>query len=428
MATHLARLAHPVRTRMFSFVSLVVVLGMFVAGCAGGGSSGIKAGPGVDTANKTISLGVLTPLSGPVAAPIGIPITKGIETYFDAVNASGGIDGYKIKLVEKDTQYNVQMQVQQYSAIHNDVLMLAESLGSPTTQAIVQLATRDKMLVSAASLDSILARQQYMILIGTPYRLQVENGFDYVVNKLGVTNPKTGLIYQDDAYGQDGLTGYKEAIGCYSLNNVGEATYELTDTSFTAQVAQMKQAGAQYVFLTAIPTVAAGIIGTAAAMNYFPHWILQSPAWANALLGVSKPFSGLLQQTVWVVAQGATWGDTSQPGMAEMLNNIQKYASSQQPDGYFEFGYAEAKVTYAILKKAADSGDLSRDGLLKAFNSLGTVDLGGLFGASAHYGSSPNDRVPTRDNSVYGIDTSIPNNFKSLSGDFTGTCAAKSQF
>jgi ABC-type branched-subunit amino acid transport system substrate-binding protein len=237
-----------------------------------------------------------------------------------------------------------------------------------------------------------------------------------------------GIIYQDDAYGQDGLTGYNEAIGCYSLSNVAQATYELTDTQFVTQVSKMKQAGAQYVVLTAIPTVAASIIGTAAQLGYTPHWILNSPAWANGLLGVSPAFTGLLQATVWVVAQGATWGDTSQPGMAEMLSNIQKYAPSQQPDGYFQFGYAEAKVTYAILKKAADSGDLTRAGLLKAFNSLGSVDLGGLFGATAHYGASPNDRVPTRDNSVYGIDTTIPNNFKNLSGDFTGTCATKSQF
>jgi len=288
------------------------------------------------------------------------------------------------------------------------------------------------MLVSAASLDSILARQQYMILIGTPYRLQVENGLEYatkVATQLGVTNPKIGIISQDDAYGQDGLAGYNEALGCYpTLSNVAQATYELTDTTYTAQVTKMKQAGAQFVVLTAIPTVAAGIIGTAAQAGYFPQWILNSPAWANGLLAVSPQFTGLLEKSVWVVAQGATWGDRSQPGMAEMLDNIAKYAPDQKPDGYFQFGYAEAKVTYAILKKAIANGDLTRDGLLKAFNSLGSVDLGGLFGANAQYGSSPNQRVPTRDNSVYGIDTTIPNNFKNLSGDFVGTCAAKSNF
>ena len=119
-----------------------------------------------------------------MAAPIGIPLTKGIETYFKAVNANGGIDGFKVNLVEKDSKYDPQTQVQIYNQIHSQVLMLAESLGSPTTQAIAPLTQRDKMLVTAASLDSYLARQQYMILMGTPYRLQVENAFDYVVTQL----------------------------------------------------------------------------------------------------------------------------------------------------------------------------------------------------------------------------------------------------
>jgi ABC-type branched-subunit amino acid transport system substrate-binding protein len=425
-------LAHRSRRHVLSVLIVLTIIGTFVSACGTSGGGGIKAGPGVDTSKKVINLGILTPLSGPVAAPIGIPLTKGIETYFKSVNANGGIDGYTVNLVEKDSQYNPQLQVQLYNQIHNQVLMLAESLGSPTTQAIVSLSERDKMLVSAASLDSILARQQYMVMIGTPYRLQVENGLEYaakVAAQLGVANPKVGIISQDDAYGQDGLTGYNEAIGCNtSLNNVAQATYEATDTSFVAQVTKMKQAGAQFVVLTAIPGAAAGIIGTAAALGYFPQWILNSPAWANVLLAAAPKLLPLFQKSVWVVAQGATWGDTSQPGMAEMMSNIQKYAPDQKPDGYFEFGYAEAKVTYAILKKAADNGDLTRAGLLKAFNSLGSVDLGGLFGANATYGSSPNQRVPTRDNSVYGIDTTIPNNFKNLSGDFVGACAAKSSF
>lgn len=428
MATHpVTHLALRTRTRVLGIFTFLTLLSLTVAGCGGnGGSGGIKAGPGVDTAKKTISLGVITPLSGPVAAPIGIPLTKGIETYFKAVNANGGIDGYQVNLVEKDSKYDPQTQVEDYNEIHNDVAMLAESLGSPTTKAIVDLANRDKMLVSAATLDAYLAREKYMVMVGTPYRLQVDNAFDYVVNKLGVQNPKTGIIYQDDAYGQDGLAGYKEAVTAYHLNDVGQATYEATDTQFTAQAAQMKSAGAKYVFLSAIPTAAAGIIGTAHALGYDPQWILQSPAFATGLMAVPG-LNLLLEKEAWVMGQGAIWGDTTQPGMAEMLNNIQKYAPGQQPDGYFEFGYTEAKITYAILKKAADNGDLTRDGLLTAFESLKQVDLGGLL-PPVTYGSAPNQRVPSRDSRVFGIDPSQPGDVKDLSGDFTGTAAQQSQF
>ncbi len=408
-------------------LSGLALLSMFLVSCGNSnGGGGLKTDFGVNASTKTISLGILTPLSGPVAAPIGIPITKGIETYFDAVNAAGGIDGYKINLIEKDSQYDPQVQVTQYQAIKNQVAMFAESLGTPTTQAIVSLSASDHVLVNAATLDSYLARQPYMVLVGTPYRLQVENAFDYVVNKLGATNPKTAIVYQNDGYGQDGLTGYKEAIACYHLNDVAQATYGVTDTSFTAQAIQLKTSGAQYVFLTAIPTAAATLIGTAHAIGYDPHWILQSPAYANGLLQV-QGLNQLLEAEAMVVAQGATWGDTSVPGMAEMLTNIQKYNPSQTPDGYFEFGYTEAKVTYAILKQALDNNDVTRAGLLKAFNSLQNVDVGGLY-PTLHYGTSANQRVPSRDNTVYSIDPTVPGNLKSLSGDFTGSCATASQF
>ena len=109
--------------------------------------------------------------------------------------------------------------------------MFAQSLGTPTTQAIAPLTHRDKILVTVAGLDSYLAREPYLILAGTPYRLQVENAFDYVVNQLHIQNPKTAIIYQNDGYGQDGLTGYNEAISTYHLDNVGQATYEATDTT-----------------------------------------------------------------------------------------------------------------------------------------------------------------------------------------------------
>jgi ABC-type branched-subunit amino acid transport system substrate-binding protein len=253
----------------------------------------------------------------------------------------------------------------------------------------------------------------------------VENAFDYVVNKVGVQNPSVGIIYQNDEYGQDGLTGYKEAVNFYHLHDVAQATYAVTDTNYTAQISQLKAAGAKYVFITAIPTATAGIIVTAYKLGYNPQWILQSPAFAQALLAV--PGLGALLSHDWIVSQGATWGDTSQPGMAQLLKDVAKYAPNQKPDGFFQFGYTESKITYAILKKALDNNDITRDGLLTAFESLKSVDLGGLL-PPVTYGSSPNDRVPTRDSIVFVIDPTQPTGVKPLSADFTGGAAQQSQF
>jgi ABC-type branched-subunit amino acid transport system substrate-binding protein len=303
--------------------------------------------------------------------------------------------------------------------------MIADSLGTPTTFAIKDLAAADKMLITAGTLSSGLAREKYLVMVGTPYRLEVENAFDHIVNKLGVKNPATGIIYQNDEYGQDGLTGYKEAITAYGLNNVGEGAYSATDTDFSAQVSKMKEAGAEYVFLSSLPTATAGIIGTAAKLGYNPQWILQSPAFARALL--NAPALVPLLSKAWVLGQGADLNDTSVPGIAQMQKDIQKYTPDQQPDLYFRFGYAASYVTYAILKKALDNKDITRVGLFKAFEGLKNVDLGGLL-PPANYGSSPNDRVPTRGSVIYAIDPTAPGGTKSSTANFTGTAAQKSQF
>jgi len=419
-----------IKKRMYTYALTVAMALLVLSSCASAstssnGSSGIKAGPGVDTAKKTITLGILSPFSGPVAAPVGDPLARGVETFFKAINDQGGINGFKVNIVEGDSQYNPQVQVQQYNQMRTKILMVADSLGTATTFAIKDQAATDHMLISAATLSSGLAREKYVVLVGTPYRLQTENSFDYIVNKLGVKSPATGIIYQNDDYGQDGLTGYNEAVSAYKLHDVGKATYAPTDTDFTAQVSQLKAAGAKYVFLTTLPSVTAKIIGTGYALGYNPQWIVQSPGFSPLLLGV--PALKPLLSKAWVVSQGASWGDTSVPGMKEMLDAVTKYAPDQKPDGFFEFGYTESKITYAILKKAIESNDLTRDGVFNAFQSLKNVDLGGLL-PPVNYGSSPNDRVPSRDSVVYAIDPTQPTSVRSLSGDFTGDAAKVSQF
>jgi ABC-type branched-subunit amino acid transport system substrate-binding protein len=413
-------------TCIFTLTAFLLIL----SGCASstsstGSAGGIKTGPGVDVSKKTITLGILSPYSGPVADPVGIPLANGVKAYFDHLNDNGGINGFQVKFLEEDTQYNPQIAVQKYNQIRTQVLMVADSLGTPTTFAIKDQAASDHMLVSGATLSSALAREKYLMLVGTPYRLQTENAFDYIVNKLGVKNPQTGIIYQNDDYGQDGLTGYKEATEAYHLHDVARATFAATDTDFTAQVSQLKASGARYVFITAVPGSTAGIIATAYKLGYNPQWILQSPAFSIRLLAI--PALKPLISKAWVVSQGAAWGDNSVPGMAQMLQDAAKYFPNQKPDGYFEFGYAESQITAAVLKKALDNQDVTRDGLLAAFESLKTVDMGGLL-PPVTYGSLPNDRVPTRDSVIYQIDATAPAGIKPLSSDFTGTAAKQSQF
>ena len=210
--------------------ALTCLAGLVLAACSTGGNSGnnnsssgngtIKAGPGVDVKSKTITLGVLTPLSGP-AALIGKPLTAGQQAYFSYLNSRGGISGWKVNLDIKDDQYNPQLHVQDYNQIISNVAFIAQSLGSPTTQAIETQAQQSDVLLGTAAQSSAFVSPSINAVIGTPYAIDVANALYYLTHTLGKTHAKVGIVYQNDAYGADGMKGYLAAKAADHFDDVG---------------------------------------------------------------------------------------------------------------------------------------------------------------------------------------------------------------
>ena len=408
--------------------TLVGALALVLTACSSSSSpnsSGLKAGPGVDTATKTITLGVMTPESG-VASVIGKPLTLGMQAFFDDMNAHGGVNGWKVNLDVVDNQYNPQTQVQVYNQIASNVLFMAQSLGSPTTQAIESLAESQTMLLGTAAQDSAFVTNKINAVIGTPYAEDVANAMYYLTHTLGKTSAKVGIVYQNDAYGGDGLRGFTAAKSAYGFDDVGHATYNVTDTEFTSQALAMKNDGAQYVVVTAIPTAAAGIIGAAAVIGYHPQWILQGPGWSEYLVssdgtptGTKTAVAGALTGA-WVLGFEAQWGDTSVPGMAQFLKVHDTYAASQVPDGYYMYGYCLALMEKQLLAKALSNNDLSRAGIVNARLHLGTVDFGGLI-PSANY--SPSLGPADRETDIAQVDPTVTSLLKVIQTYFESSAA-----
>ena len=93
------------------------------------GRDGPSAAPGFD--GRTLRLGVLTPLQGPVAV-VGRPLTTGGQLYFDWLNDErGGIAGrYRVELVVEDTGYRADTALAKYQKIKGSVVMFEQALGT----------------------------------------------------------------------------------------------------------------------------------------------------------------------------------------------------------------------------------------------------------------------------------------------------------
>jgi ABC-type branched-subunit amino acid transport system substrate-binding protein len=400
------------RRGWFRAVAALAVLALVATACR----SEVKTSVGVE--GKIIKLGEITPLTGEVAV-IGKPLTRGHEVYFQYVNeVLGGVgqklpkeERYKVELITLDSQYRPDVQVQQYNALKDKVLMIAQSLGTAHTKAILGQINEDKILTAAATLASDWPREKYVVATGAPYPAQFINAAQYLKDK-GIT-PKAGLIYQDDDYGLDGLKGLEFAAKQFGFQIVAKATYKTTDTAFAAQVTAMRTAGADYVFLTTTPSATGRILGAAAALSYTPQWIGNSPSWIGALVGTTaqpSPLVPYLKQYVWVVTDAqCAWGETKEgcEGMKELIENYQKFGKDQAPDYYFVFGYTQARVVHQILEKAVEQGDLTRAGVVKAFESLKNVNMGGLLNPIS-YGTECKDKVPATGSTIWKIDPAQP--------------------
>jgi ABC-type branched-subunit amino acid transport system substrate-binding protein len=383
----------------------------------GGKAAKIQGGPGVDVATKTISIGDINALTGP-AAPLGNAVAAGHRAFFDALNARGGIDGWKVKLAVKDSGYKPQEHVQLYNQLQPSVAML-NSFGSPTTKAIQPQVDQQKIVTFPASFDSLWGADSVMAPVGAPYSVDIANVLDYYTQG-GAKKPRIGIIYQNDEYGADGVRGFKAAQSQLGFTNAGEQSFNAGDTSFTAQVQKLRAAGARAVVVTALPSATGPIVGTAATLGFRPQWILQGPAFLEQLItkdgnvgSPPTPVAPALQGAL-VTSFAAPWGDAKVPGMKELVADHDQYSAKLPPSIYFTLAYAQGQVQAAILRKAIQSGNLTRAGILAAKENLGTVDLRGI---APNVSYQPQPGPPTRKSLIARIDPSVPGFLTAVAAD-----------
>jgi ABC-type branched-subunit amino acid transport system substrate-binding protein len=383
-----------------------------VTACGGAGEDdsggGGKAGAPGNTAGfdgKTIKLGVLTPLSGPVAV-IGQPLTSGNEVWFDALNAKGGIGGkYKVELVQEDSQYKTDVAVQKYNKIKGDVVAFTQILGTAPTLAVLPQLRTDKILAAPASLDALWVREDNLLPVGGPYQVQAINAVDYYLTDGGGSKDSTiCTMIQDDVYGEAGQQGIDFAAEKYGFKVANTQKFKVGTENYAGQIGALAGAKCEMVFLVATPSDAAKIWGTAAQARFAPQWFGQSPSYTGAL--AQSAIAPYMQQSVLIVAEGTEWGDNSVPGMQTMVSDMGKYAADEKPDYYFAFGYNQGRAMTAVLEKAVENGDLSREGILKASTEIGTVSFDGLSG-DYKYGPAA-ERNPPRASTIFKVDPAKP--------------------
>ena len=402
--------------------STAVVVALFVLAAACGRDKP-SAAPGFD--GKTIKLGVLTPLTGPVAA-IGKPLTAGGQLYFDWLNAAkGGIAGkYKVELVTEDTAYSADTALTKYQKLKDGVALFEQALGTGIVKALVPSLDRDGIVASPASLDADWVRQPHLLAVGAPYQVQFANSLDYYVHQGGGQGKKVCFLGVANPYGDAGLAGLQDAARSLNVPVTATARYNQGDTSFTAPVTQLRDAKCDAVFMATFSGDTSRFVGEAESLRFSPQYLVQATGWDPSI--AKGPLAAAVARSLWVMGEGTEWGDRTVKGQADLLDRLAKYAPSQAPDYYFVFGYYQAWAAAQVLEKAADRNDFSRAGIVKAMESVGTLRFDGLSGDYAY--GPPAKRVPPRASTLFSVDAAKPLGLAALKVNLESDAARRYAF
>ena len=361
------------RMKRFSIVSVVATVGALVFSTL----PAQAAEPGLSA--KEIKLGYSGPLTGSAGQVYG-KLPGAMKAYFDHINANGGVNGRKIKLVVRDDKYLPTLAATQTTnlVLNDKVFALVGALGTAThSKAYVaaQLAKNnvpDLFVNTGFSGFANATKYPTTFTILPSYAMEAKIMAKFIKDTPTLAPQASFLIAQDDEFGVDGVNGFKLAGHSFTaaptLYPQGGLSAALAEGALTKLSAVP---GKPVLVLFGTTDSTATILKAAEKLSLVSkfNWIAGSVGGdANTLLALGvKPatINGALAASFFPDAKDAT-----DPYVSEFMKINTKYNKGVSFDNVVLQGMNSAMLTVQSLRAAGKN--LTRSGLIKAIESKGS--------------------------------------------------------
>ena len=357
----------------------------------------------VGVTDEVIRVGLNADLSG-IFAPLVTQIVDGQEAFWEIVNENGGIAGREVELVILDNAYDVPKHLENYAEMADEgdegVVFFSQSTGSPHTAATAADLVDDNLVAIPLSWYSGWADPaigQNVMELYTSYCLEAMNGVEYLAGENGAAT--LGIVSFPGEYGQDGAQGAKIAAEALGLEIVydGEGAV-VPGSDQTPVITELVAADPDMVWATLNPTTLAEILGGAYQQGLRAIWSGNSPTWNYQLLATD--LGPIADEVYHHSTYTALWDAIDAPGMTEMIEGMRAKRPEAVLSDTYIVSWTEGYATKAVLEQAAANGDMTRAGVVQAFNEV-TVDMKGLAPDQSWFGE-PNDFI-VRESYIYDV-------------------------
>ena len=231
-------------------VIITAVAAALLLGCPpkneGGGGGGTAAGGG-----NEILVGEYGSLTGPQAT-FGQSTHNGIMLAIDEINAKGGINGKKIKVLTEDDQSKQEEAANAVTKLisQNSVVAVLGEVASSCSIAAAPICQSNKvpMITPSSTNPQVTQKGDYIFRMCFTDDYQGHSMADYVVKQAGV---KTAAILTDvkSDYSQGLGHFFEERFTQLGGKIVARASYANGDSDFKAQLTSVKAANPQILYV-----------------------------------------------------------------------------------------------------------------------------------------------------------------------------------
>ncbi|MBL6651203.1 MAG: ABC transporter substrate-binding protein, partial [Reyranella sp.] len=138
-------------------------------------------------------------------------LCPGYQDYIALVNSKGGVEGYKIKVLEIDNEYKVPPAIEAHERFKKEGALLEGLYGTPQTAALNKKLEEDKILGTSPGFGTSPAadgkRFPYTFPIAASYWSQGGAAVDFAKEKLGgsLKGKKIAYLFYDNPAGKEPL-------------------------------------------------------------------------------------------------------------------------------------------------------------------------------------------------------------------------------
>lgn len=319
------------------------------------------------SANEVL-IGSIQDLSGPLAGFSKMAVA-GMQMRVDEINAAGGIQGRRLKLLVEDSAYSPTRgaQVAQKLVNQDKVFVMAGTIGTVVNNAAMPIQFEKNVmnfapLTAARDMFEPVSKLKFAIL--DDYYGAMKEHTPVLYKRVGAK--RACALYQDDEFGLEVFRGATDGLKSIGVAIAETATYKRGATDFSSQVARLRGANCDFIAMGTLIRETPAVMAEARKTGFNPTFLGSIGAYTELIPMLGREAVNGFYATS---ATSIPYPDSPNPAVRKWAADF-KARANMDPQLFTLYGYWIIDLLGRGMDRAGKN--LTTETLARAFETMGT--------------------------------------------------------